>query len=325
MSAYAYSFGIIKSLEAQLLSQIDIERLVEAPNVEASFKVFNDTDYADNLADLDVNNFRQVLLSDLQQLHDLYSQIIDDKNLLALLFSNYDFHNIKLAFKAKKAQNKDLSIYLMPLGYFDEQKIWQVIIDDFNVDFPEIFRKIIDNLKQKIDSKTSPQIIDRLVDQEMFTYWLALVKKIKNQFVKDFIKLKIDLLNFKIFVRLQINNIDKEQWSEEFIEGGNLSYSMLVSAAEKDLVEFLKKMEFELNIDLSDYWRDKSLGQIEKAIAEKELEYLANAKYFNYGPEVAIAYYYAKLNALQNARLIMTAKLNDIAVKDIKQLVRKLW
>ena len=48
------------------------------------------------------------------------------------------------------------------------------------------------------------------------------------------------------------------------------------------------------------------------------MRYLQKAKRIAYGPEVVVAYYFAKRNALRNTRIIMTGKLNNLPVDEIK-------
>ena len=62
-------------------------------------------------------------------------------------------------------------------------------------------------------------------------------------------------------------------------------------------------------------------GELEEA----ELSVIREAKYISEGPLPAVGYFYAKKNAVRNLRLILTAKMNDIPVEDIKPRVRELY
>ena len=48
-SNYAFATGKIRFLENKLPDKNDIERMIDAPDLESSFKALYDTDYADNL------------------------------------------------------------------------------------------------------------------------------------------------------------------------------------------------------------------------------------------------------------------------------------
>ena len=53
------------------MNPTDIERMIDAENPNAAFKVFNDTDYADNLLDVEATGFKKALDDDLNQAKDL--------------------------------------------------------------------------------------------------------------------------------------------------------------------------------------------------------------------------------------------------------------
>lgn len=73
---YLFATGVIRSREAKLLDATDIERMVDAKTVEEALKVFNDTDYADELPDIEKpEDFNQGLLRDQKQARDLMEKL----------------------------------------------------------------------------------------------------------------------------------------------------------------------------------------------------------------------------------------------------------
>ena len=87
MNNYAYISGLIKYREKKLLNPTDIERMVNAKNGEEAFRVFNDTDYADNLLDVSALEYQQALDDDLKQIKELFSKYLE-LALLKFLFLN---------------------------------------------------------------------------------------------------------------------------------------------------------------------------------------------------------------------------------------------
>ena len=70
MADYPYIFGLFKSLEGKLLNPNDIERMVDAKDAQTAFRVFNDTEYADNLLEVEPQEFKKALGDDLKQTRD---------------------------------------------------------------------------------------------------------------------------------------------------------------------------------------------------------------------------------------------------------------
>jgi len=67
------------------------------------------------------------------------------------------------------------------------------------------------------------------------------------------------------------------------------------------------------------------LEQLEKDLENVEINFIKQAKYIDNGPELIVAYYYAKRNAIRNTRLIMTGKANRMPALEIKKLIRELY
>ncbi len=328
MADYPYIMGVLRSLEKRLLNATDLERMIDAPNVEATFRVFNDTEYADNLLDVTPQEYKKALDDDLKQTYELYKQMIADKNLFEFLFVRYDFHNIKLSFKAKYS-GKISSEYESKLGLVEPEKIRKYILET-NADSPSNKLKIvIDNANKLFEQNNKPHYIDNILDKELFNYLGDLTKKINNVFINNFLKLQIDLVNIKILLRTKLMNKEVLFLQNELIDGGSRTINNFIALFETDIKTIIKTLEkyFDNNLKtiLEEYEKDQVLPKLEKAFEEYELNYLKQTKRFNYGPELVVAYYYAKKNAIRNVRLIMTGKLNGISPEEIRQRIRQLW
>jgi V/A-type H+-transporting ATPase subunit C len=95
---YIYASAKIRALEPHVLDETDIERMIDAPDLNSAFKVLNDTDYADNLLGLESTDYREALSKDFKQLHDFLQKITPGQTLFELILLERDFINIKLLF-----------------------------------------------------------------------------------------------------------------------------------------------------------------------------------------------------------------------------------
>jgi len=328
MADYAYIMGVLRSLEAKLLNTNDLERMIDAPNAEAAFRVFNDTEYADNILDVEVAEFKKALDADLLQTKEMYEKMLGNKDLLDFLFCRHDFHNVKLSFKAKYS-GKELKEFESELGNISADKIRQSVVEDSTPDLPDSLKEVVEKAKVKFEKNHDPHYIDNLLDKEMFKHLVSLVKKIDNEFVTDFLKLQIDLANIKILLRVKRLKRDISFLKNELIEGGSIPTKELVEQLDKDTKTILKYLEKyfdnKMVVIFDEYEKEDSLWNLEQGFENYELDYLQQTKMYNYGPEIVLSYFYAKKNAIRNVRLVMTGKINGVDSQEIKQRLRNLW
>jgi len=331
MNTYTYLSGAIKYKENLLLNPTDIERMVNAKDADSAFQVFNDTDYADNLLNVETKNFQQALDDDLNQVKTLFVKHLD-KELFKFLFLTHDRHNIKLFFKSKYA-NKDLDIYQSKTGVEKSEKIKEYIMTEQNetIDIDDNVKHIIDKTKNFIGDRPFPHRIDYIVDRECFHILYNIAKNLKNKFLIDLTKLQIDSSNLKIFIRAKISSKPYEFAEKKFIKHGNIDIKELRHLYNQETENGLKYFTShfnnkELNQTLSAFKGGaQNFWKIEKAVENMEMDYIRKTKYITYGKEIMVGYYYAKRNAIRNVRLIMTGKLNNIDSGEIKERVRKLF
>lgn len=320
MASYAFASGQIRCLETRLLTKTDIERMVDAPDLESAFKVFNDTDYADNLLDVKPHEFKKALDDDFSQARNTLLSLIDNQYLVSLIFLKNDIRNIKLLFKSKLSK-QEVSENLKEFGTATSENLKKYIIDeDSSVTIPDNVKKLIDEAKEKLASNTEPLIIDAYFDEIYFQETKEASARLKNKFISDFFSLQHKTNTLKFFIRAKLMD-KKTNFVKDYLP------SKYLNIYDRDLDEALRAVNWHVLLDgaIAEFINDKNLWKLEKSLEEAEIEYLRSAKRISYGPEVVIAYYYAKRNAIRNVRLIMTGKLNKVEPKKIKERIREIY
>lgn len=326
---YAFATGKIRFLETKLLDANDIERMIDAPSLDSSFRVLYDTDYADNLSGLSVEDFEKAILEDLGQLKDLLVKIIPDKDFLKLLLLEYDFFNLKVIFKGKLFQ-KELNHLLIKLGFFEPADLKKIVLGENKTDEYQEIKEIIKEADCFFSQQTEPYKIEFFFDKKYFILLQNLAKKTKNRFIINFINFKINLVNLRIFLRLKNSSLASPDFLKEaLLEGGNITTKEFINLASKELNIVIntlsKKFPDRFSKYFSDFLERQKFWLLEKKLFEEEIDYLKKAKAIAYGPEVVMAYFYAKRNVNKNVRLIMSGKLNKIDNLILRERVRKLY
>ena len=202
-------------------------------------------------------------------------------------------------------------------AYLDEKK--GQILD-------QRIKDVIYEVDKRITDKTRPDEIDSMLTQKCFEVALELAKKIGSAFITNYIKLDIDTDNILIWLRAGRLGLSKDRLNEKLLRGGNADIKRMITLFPEDpkaLRPFVNA-HFDLHVlkGFDEYCEKDTLFEFEKTIRDYQTRYLQLAKNFSYGPEVIYAYWHAKRKAINNIRIILTAKMNNIPAEAIKETLR---
>jgi len=325
---YVYASAKIRALEPAILDKTDIERMVDASDFFASFKVLNDTDYADNLLEVEPENYRLALERDFSQLHDLLEDIIPDPNLFKLIFLEHDLVNLKLLFKAKYF-SQEVDNLLRENTIYRANRLKEFVFNQKDTGLDDEIKNLINEAKKEIGEDTRPDFIDSVLTKKYFALKLSLAAKIKNKLIIDLVKTEIDNANLTIWLRAKRLDLNKEKLTERLIESGNIYLSKLIKLYGEDLKSLRPLFAIYYDqkvVDSFDIFCEKNyLFELEKALQDFKIRICQKVKMIADGPEVVIAYYLAKETALTNIRLILTGKFNKISAEEIKNTLRQVY
>ncbi len=337
---FAYSVGAVRTLEALLLNENELERMVLAENAKDAFRILNETDYADN-QDQDANpeDFQKIIDEGLLQIRERLEQITPDKRILNILWMGYDFHNIKTLLKAKLAGMafEDVENLLSKMGKIDIIKLKNFIYDN-EISPWGLYEKTEKNIKKRIrqaeelfeKSGQNPQVIDLFLDQKLMKIIFHKAEDSKSKFLIDYVRLLIDLSNIKLFFRMQATGKDLQMYEFGFLWNGTNTWSKMSEAFKLGLdkfPEFMKSSKYSkiINEGYKRYKEENTLIFLEKEIENYLTNYIQKAKLIPFGPEPLIAYFLAKRNNALIIRMILINKLNQIDPEEIQERLRKLY
>ncbi len=330
---YEFATGVIDVWEKRLLSGLDQERMLKAPNKESAFMVLFDTDLSEIIAGGSKINIEDVFLQDLTTLKNKLTSVLNDNGLLiGFLFLKFDASNIKGILKRHyfKEETKNFKPFNFSIEAYKKEeeflaktlfnnqkeasfteKISNVFVDKL---LKEIVKKIEVNLVE--GSIMSSEFIERIVDVAYFEVKYFLAKKEKA--LLEMVKLEIDMANLRSLL---------SKGNQNFLEEGNLSKDQiegLASGKEKDLSNNLKKFLESLEIGfLLEGIQGLNLDitterKIDSYIAKKTFQ---KEKEKGSGIEKVLAFFQKKMNSYTNIRLILFAKENNLQVEEIEKVL----
>lgn len=322
-SDYAFASSYLRTQEKNILSSNNIERMVQAPSAQKAFDVLHDLDYAKLLSGLDHTTYKVALDKKLENMRKTLIDITPEEKLMPLIFLRYNFHNIKLLFKAKMFE-KPYKQYFSRIGSLDIKKLELLIIKDEHVIIEPHFQELITQAKEDITAEFTPHDIDRYFEKKQLTLGLALSKSIKSPFILELTRLNIDLSNMKIYFRSNFHKRSKDQFADSFTEGGNIPLSHFMSFFENPFdMRFMSMVTtYNANIKIKDFEKfieKKDIARLDRALITAELRFIHKFRTATYGPEVIVYYLFFKRNAVKNIRMIMSGKINGLSPNEIKR------
>jgi len=322
---YVYASAKIRALEPAILDQTDIERMVDAPDFDAAYKVLNDTDYADNLLEINPSEYRKALSADFGQLYELLQTIVPDSNLFRLIILERDLVNIKLIFKAKYFEVK-VDEMLKENTVYSPAHLKEFILNKKDIGLDQDIKDLISECEKEIGEEGKPDVIDSVLTKKYFELKLSLAKKVRSNLITSVIKTEIDNANLIIWLRAKRLEIDKSNLDEKFIPGGNIDKSNLIKLYSEDLKSLRPTINtyYDQKVveGLDEYAEKNLLFEFEKELRDYVVRLAQATKLISDGPEVVYAYYLAKQNAVNNIRIILTGKFNKIPSEEIKRTLR---
>jgi|GEM_PF-2340773 len=332
---YEFASGVINVWEKHLLSKLDQERMLKAPNRESAFLVLFDTDLGNVISPQIQNNIEEILRQDLLALKQRLEGVLDDNGfLLSFLFLQFDAWNLKgilksifFAEKAKEFQSfvfslqsyENLNDYVRTALGLQAKKI---LSEQKSLHY--YVAKMTDEALQKSkelfggQAVVSAQAIEKVVDEAYFHTKSAMAKKSPS--LLELVKLEIDIANLR--------SVLGGSGAPDFLPGGNLTKAHIEhlmkthkgGETEKGIKEFLETLQ--LSFFIEHLRHEHAL-----IVLDKQLDGYIAQRFFQLsqekgsGAEKVVAFFQKKINTHANIRLILFAKENQLDSAHIEKIL----
>ncbi len=306
MADYLYGSGRIRALENRLLGGERIRLLLQEPTVQEVWSRL--TEYgvspilsADGTPDLEAT---------LQAIQRRAAEEVREcaGNAPAVLFGlyPYDCNNVKVALKAFAMQADPRPMMVDFATVSAEEVISMTWRNDFS-GLPPYMAKAAGRARESHAMLQNPQQIDFLMDQAVFADMLAAVRG--EPFLTELTRLRIDLANMHICVRILRRGLNRRMLEQVLIAGGSIG--------ERQWLEVFAGGEPALEERLSAYFprkltvhaaQDGSPSLLAVAADNLYMEKLREVKYLSFGKEIPAVYLAAVEYEVRNLRILLTMK-----------------
>lgn len=312
---YAAVSAALHAREAHLLTQALSERMLEAPTAEESCKILIECGYPP-LEHCTLEEVEKLLALSRAELYREVAVLAPDKRIVELFQLKYDYHNAKLALKAKLT-GEDVSRLVIGCGRYDASALLR---GERGMLSSRMGRAMAQAEKEAEggDIRRAELTLDRACFEEMS----ELAGATGNDFLIGYVALQIDAIDLRTLVRAQRMGASDELLSAALLPGGHIPAEQLKTARGDRLAELTRGSALSAAGELAASLTSGSLTAFECACDDALMQYLQRARRTPFGPEVIVGYLSAKEAEFTAVRTILSGKLAGLSAEDIRARLR---
>lgn len=317
---YAYAVARVRSNELSLLTEADTEQLIEAESYDAAMnkladlgwgEVSKDTDYASYLEDYFAKHWA------------FLEEILDDIHELDLLLVQNDMQNLKAALKSLVLPTPVDGIYTQSTVYDTAALTDAVKTKEWN-ELPDFMQEPAMEAYEVLTKTANGQLADAIIDKATLERVLYLGNATGSEVLANIAERKVATANIKNALRCAKTGKTKDFIERSLAECATLDKGNLVDAALAGQDAVLSYLEMTDYREGAEQFRE-STSKFEKWCDDLLMECVSEARYTPFGVEPIVAYYVARDTEVKTARIILSAKKNNLSADMIRERVRTLY
>ena len=330
---YAYAVARIRGLETRLLDRQWIERLL-AEDAAGALAVLADSAFQEALADVDrPEDLEEGLVRALAETLSTVSALSPEPALIDLFRVRWDFRNLKSLIKAsllklgrEGADPSDRELGLTDgVGTIDVAVLRKAVQDGDYVALPAVLADVARAAAEAFRDSGEMASVDREFDLMMWAHHLTVAAENGNEFLVEYFRIEIDLLNIRTFIRMKEAGLDGTDLLRAFIPGGALGLSLLEAHLGEPVDAFARSLEYGNFGTLAPIFREWSRERahmLELACDNILLNYVERARTIAYGIEPLVAFILVRQLEIKLVRASMAAKLDGVSRDELEGRLR---
>ena len=97
---YGRSVVTVRVLEKKLLTKNKLDRMIDAETPEEVLKLLGDTEYSQNMSDIqNAQDYEVILKRETERVFNLVRELSNDTEIVDILSLKYDYHNLKVLYE----------------------------------------------------------------------------------------------------------------------------------------------------------------------------------------------------------------------------------
>lgn len=329
MTDYFYESARIRALEGMMVGKERLATLLETKTGEERISVLRECGVPVKTDPESGELLREeTLLALLRGVYDEIKELDPDGKSTSLWLLPYDCNNLKAAIKAF-LRKIDPASMLFDFGKIPCEKLVDCIRTD---DYEALgsLGQAAKEAKEAYEKTKDPQQIDLILDKACFREMLALAEGSGVAFAIELVKVKVDLVNLMMVIRLgrmKMGELGKKFLANALLEGGSFSTEELLQKANLKEDELIERLLYSPYEDFAKDVKagDRTLGQLERAADDAFMRRLKEAKMESMGPEVLIGFLLGHETAVKNLRILLSGKEAGLDNDTIRERIRESY
>ena len=326
---YTFACAQVRSAEKNLLNKERLGVMVEAKTMEDARKVLQAVQYGAEGETILPAAYERTLVQETSKLYRFLTSIAPDEKEFRIFSYPFDYHNIKTLLKAEFL-GVDGKAVLMEGGTIDAATM-AVLVKERN--FIPMTNHMKAAIEESVDTHArtrDPQCVDLICDRECYADVLEAAKGTGNAFVIGYVRLLIDTINLKTFVRCQKMGQPWSFFGTVFLPGGNIDEKVFVAGYDEPFHQFAARLVPYALMGAAEEGgasmkETGSFTALEKLCDDALIQYAKQAKYISFGLEPLIAYAVAKQMEIKSVRIILAGKAAGLEPALIRERLRETY
>lgn len=325
---YVFACARVRANEKNLLGKDKLAQMIEARSPEDALKILEDAQYGEEGKQILPENYEKALSEETDKLYAFLHSLAPDAAEFRVFAYPFDYHNIKVLLKAE-ALGVDGTGLLMNGGVLKPQAIAAALRERNLSSLTPRMKKAVDEGADTLARTKDPQSVDLICDRACYADILETAEKSRNAYLQGYVRLLIDTINLKTFVRCRKIGRTWSYFETVYLEGGNISSRTFVAGYDEPMESFaLRVAATALGGAASEGGaaiKEKGFTTIEKLCDDALIAYVKNARYISFGIEPLIGYAVGKQMEIKNARIILAGKMAGLDPNLLRERVRETY
>ena len=333
---YAYASGKIRALENKFFNKPELAGLLEMPFSsiveELENRGYPGVEKEKNIIgkEEEIIILEEMIDTRLSKAYKMVRELSLDPAITDAFILLNDGHNLKGLIKLKYTQIKKKKKVFLKKSLFGEEELKKMVESNNFSAFPLSLQGLPHEAVEAYKRWKNPQNIDFILDRGFWEYFKTQTEE--NVFVNEVRKIRIDLINILIFLRLKEKKQKETILTKSLISGGTITKDKFLEnfSDQKNINDFIGKIKFspykEIVREGYNYWeKERSFSFLEKLGDDFLINYIKKAKYSFLSINLLIGYLLARENEAKNLRILLYGKYSDLSKEIIEGELRETY
>lgn len=317
---YAFAVARIRVLEKSLLSNSDVEQMIALPDAERAADFLRERGWGgpDSEGDPD-----RMLSEESAKTWALMRELKIGPEILSILAYPDMYHNLKAAIKVVCTKDEHPGVFL-DNDQLDKEKALEIVREkDWN-SLPEHMRQAAQEAYETLLHTRDGQLCDIIVDRAALAAIAAEGEASKEQIIRDWAERFVAIADIKIAARAARTGKNKDFLKRAIAPCRAVDAGRLIQAASSGMEEVIAYLAATRFAGAADALAE-SPSAFERWCDNELIEAIRPQKRNPFSTGPVVAYLLARQNEIKTARIILTAKANDLPEEAIRDRAREMY